>query len=350
MKLKLLNENLSIKTGLIVERRITPRDVYDTYAILGTGTEDHFKDYIQNIYVELSDIMYKVVVNRLAGEAHHLIHACERIAKRNIEHNKKVDAMHAGKIECEVCGLKHKGYCSSDSDRVRNLNALRRFRHKKDGITFGVRKINKKYMAKKKRIPPVSRDEFINAGLMPSVYDKLKSIPEVSYDKEMFKQPDVAEITGKLEDEWGTEVAESLTAKEVENAIDFIDFANKFQGIITTTGGGVWYNNWQRLKEIRKLDPILAIDALFGMTHHSGSIGEHIGKKTTWKSEWKGETIYRPQVDVNIIKALNAKHNANTVADFWDKVSPKMRRDINKILWREHGKRITLNKDRRSAQ
>jgi len=72
---------------------------------------------------------------------------------------------------------------------------------------------------------------------------------------------------------------------------------------------------------------ILATDMLLGATHHHGSVVDFIGEEGT-------------------IEALNAKFNAKTVADYWDKVGHRLRITINHLRRGENLDMIKFNSDR----
>jgi len=102
---------------------------------------------------------------------------------------------------------------------------------------------------------------------------------------------------------------------------------------------GQWKRSWDMFKQNKpkllgsNLDAkISAIDRVLGLVHHNKeTLLEYINmEETSWE-------------------ALNAKFNAKTPADFWDKVSPNLSREINKIRRSELSLPIiTFNKERES--
>jgi len=103
---------------------------------------------------------------------------------------------------------------------------------------------------------------------------------------------------------------------------------------------GQWFiihSVWNKFKKLRKnlvsgslQKKIMSMDECLGLAHTNGPLLDMIG-----------ETAGK--------EALNAKFNAGTPADFWDKVSPKLRQQINQIRRNElHLPMITFNQERSS--
>ncbi len=110
--------------------------------------------------------------------------------------------------------------------------------------------------------------------------------------------------------------------------------------------GQTWGKTWEDFKKYSKRlydsdisKKVVAIDSILGLAHHNGSLLDYVGEIT----EISG---IREQIGE---QALNAKFNARTPADFWDKVSPQLCIEINKIRRSElQLPIITFNEERSS--
>lgn len=179
----------------------------------------------------------------------------------------------------------------------------------------------------------LTRDEWVALGGSADNWD---------YFYEMFKEvireyPEEHKLFGKclgiIEDDneyfRRTEEAD-LSDDQIDNLFDMAKKIKPF----TLTAQGVWKKAWDTLKRVRKEfyssnlnRKIIAIDTLLGITHHAGPILDYIGESDS-------------------AQALNAKFNARTVADFWDKVNPKLRIQINKARRQEQLPIIAWNVER----
>ncbi len=156
----------------------------------------------------------------------------------------------------------------------------------------------------------------------PTLYDKLMDFYGdriTPKDKASWRKCDEADFVGAiyLTGEEGTDV---LDNQEITNLYQVVDA----RGDMSFFGGGTWSGTWKDfLKHAKNLNHqdlnkrVSAIDHIFGLAHHNGLLIDYAGEK-------KGRQPIGS-------RALNAKFNARTPADFWDKVSPHIRAQINHL-------------------
>jgi len=200
------------------------------------------------------------------------------------------------------------------------------------------------------------KDFWIASGGLASSWDKLFKaykregvIPGGKSDRTklpgyIFRYPngDVNEWAGTQES-----IADELSVEDIDSIWKVYRATEKVRyGGTVTSASGVWYTMWNNYKKILPhllrgtvQQKIIAIDKLFGTTHHDGSVLAYMVKpgETGLPSEPAAEEV---------LQALNAKFNAETPSDFWDLVGENIRIRINQLL-RSHGQEtIKFNQSR----
>jgi len=245
--MKRIIKSLRKLAAILKTADISAQEIYDFYAIIGSLTEDYFKDFISDFADKIYAEFHRVLVNH------------------------PVQAFTGGNQGTPSL-KKWKQWGGSESLYDKLLDA------------FEIE------LYDLENLPPVVNRKEVEAG---NFIGKTKRFSDTKLSDLNLSDSEITEmyeVLGKRKDTW-------------------------------FTGGGTWKNAWERFQKYAdalfssSLDKqIPAVDSVLGITHHSGPLLDHLAKDKS-----------------AVRSALNAKFNAKTPADFWDKVSPKLREQINKI-------------------